>query len=123
MNRVVQLADRKEGFVPENSIPFKNLVPLDEIIADAKQVSKTSIAVEKEYHQLISRYGTELDILTKVPQQDFEGSINPRIAEGIVRVRKGQVRLEPGYDGEYGKVSIFGSDETKACSEEQMSLF
>ncbi len=123
MNRVVQLADRKEGFVPENSIPFKNLVPLDEIIADAKQVSKTSIAVEKEYHQLISRYGTELDILTKVPQQDFEGSINPRIAEGIVRVRKGQVRLEPGYDGEYGKVSIFGSDEKKACSEEQMSLF
>ena len=34
--RVDELADREEGFMPENAIPFKNFIPLDEIIANAK---------------------------------------------------------------------------------------
>ena len=123
MNRVNQLADRKEGFVPSNAIPFKNLIPLDEIIADAKQMTKGSVAVEKEYHQLLVRFGTEFNILTKVPQEDLEKGLNPKIAEGIARVRQGRVKVEPGYDGEYGKISIFGDDEASAKKEEQINLF
>jgi PHP family Zn ribbon phosphoesterase len=50
--------------------------------------------------------------------------------EGIMRVRTGNVNIVPGYDGEYGKVSIFSGDsqfektrtpETK--EPEQSSLF
>lgn len=122
LNRVTQLADRKAGVVPENAIPFKNLVPLDEIIADVKKLSKTSLTVEKEYRAILSRFGTELDILLKVPQEDLRRLINPKVAEGIARVRAGRVALEPGYDGEYGKVSIFAGDNEKA-GEQQMSLF
>lgn len=122
LNRVAQLADRKAGVVPENAIPFKNLVPLDEIIADVKKLSKTSLTVEKEYRAILSRFGTELDILLKVPQEDLRRLINPKVAEGIARVRAGRVSLEPGYDGEYGKVSIFAGDNEKA-GEQQMSLF
>ncbi len=123
MNRVDQLADRKEGFVPANAIPFKSLVPLDEIIADAKQMTKTSVAVAKEYHALLSRLGTEFDILTKVPQETLAKSTHPKIAEAIGRVRAGRVKVEPGYDGEYGKVSIFGDEEKAVSSDQQMSLF
>ena len=123
LNRVYQLADRKEGFVPESAIPFKSLVPLDEIIADAKQVGKGSVSVEKEYRQILARFGTELDILSKVPVEELKRAINPKIASGIERVREGRVKVEPGYDGEYGKVSIFGEEECKRADEQQMSLF
>jgi len=122
MNRIHQLADREEGFVPENAIPYKNLIPLDEIIADAKGVGKGSVAVEKEFRQMIARFGTEFAILTQVPQEDLGRLANPKVAEGIARVRAGRVTVEPGFDGEYGKVAVFGADEA-AAGDQQMSLF
>jgi uncharacterized protein (TIGR00375 family) len=123
MNRVEQLADRPEGFLPSNAIPFKNLIPLSEIIADAKGLGKSSVAVEREYRLLLARFGTELDILLKVPGEELRMALHPKVAEGILRVRQGRVRVEPGYDGEYGVVSIFGEDEPVSSGEEQISLF
>ena len=96
---------------------------MDEIIADAKQIGKGSVAVEKEYNGLLARFGTEFNILLKVPQEELVQGMNPKIAEAICRVRQGRVKVEPGYDGEYGKISIFGSDEINAGKEEQTSLF
>jgi len=121
MNRIDQLADREEGFVPESAIPFKRLVPLDEIIADVKHVGKASVAVEREYRSMIAHFGTELEILTKVSQEELARAVNPKVAEGIARVRAGRVRVEPGFDGEYGTVSIFGAEET--AGDQQMPLF
>jgi PHP family Zn ribbon phosphoesterase len=122
VHRVDELADRKEGFIPANAIPFKSMVPLDEIIADAKQLNKTTVAVEKEYRMMLARFGTEFDILMKIPEEELKKNLNPKIAEAITRVRAGKVKVEPGYDGEYGKVSIFGADE-KNSGEAQMNLF
>jgi len=122
MNRVEQLSDRAEGFVPENAIPFKNLIPLDEIIADAKGMGKGSQAVEKEYHSILSRFGTEFNVLLNVEDDQLKQSISARVAEGIIRVRKGAVKIYPGYDGEYGKIQIFDEGENFK-QEEQLSLF
>ncbi|GAI50867.1 unnamed protein product, partial [marine sediment metagenome] len=33
LNRVEELADRPSGFKPERAIPFRSLIPLEEIIA------------------------------------------------------------------------------------------
>ncbi|MCM8831870.1 MAG: endonuclease Q family protein [Candidatus Omnitrophica bacterium] len=123
MNRVEQLADREEGFVPKNAIPFKNLIPLDEIIAEAKGIKKGSAAVMREYFSLVSEFGTEFDILLKVSQQDLLKKFPSRIAEGILRVREGKVKIEAGYDGEYGIISIFDDEEKNKTKEEQLSLF
>jgi len=123
MNRVEQLADRPEGYVPENNIPFKNLIPLVEIIADAKGVSKTSVAVERDYHSIIAKFGAEFDILLKVPKEDLIKGMPPRVAEGIMRVRSGKVNIKAGYDGEYGIISIFGDDEKPKEAEKQLNLF
>ncbi|MCM8820200.1 MAG: endonuclease Q family protein [Candidatus Omnitrophica bacterium] len=123
MNRVEQLADREEGFVPKNAIPFKNLIPLDEIIAEAKGIKKGSAAVMREYFSLVSEFGTEFDILLKVSQQDLLKKFPSRIAEGILRGREGKVKIEAGYDGEYGIISIFDDEEKNKTKEEQLSLF
>jgi len=123
MNRVEQLADRPEGFVPSTAIPFKNLIPLDEIIAEAKGVGKNSVAVEREYRSLISRYGTEFEILLKAPHDDLSKHLPKRVAEGIMRMRQGKVNIEAGYDGEYGIISLFGPEEQEHEGEKQLSLF
>jgi len=123
MNRVEQLADRPEGYLPTNAIPYKNLIPLDEIIAEARGVGKTSIAVERDYQGYVSKFGTEFDILFRLPKEDLLKGLPSRVAEGILRVREGKVNIKAGFDGEYGKISIFGEDEKPAKDEEQLSLF
>lgn len=124
MNRVEQLADRDQGFVPENAIPFRNLIPLDEIIAAAKGLGKGTQAVEKEYFSIISKFGNEFEVLVNAPKEDLKKSINPRIADGILRVREGRVKILPGFDGEYGRIKIFDIDDKKSDSgEKQMSFF
>ena len=45
----------------------------------------------------------------------------PRIAKGIINVRKGELEIAPGYDGEYGKVKVFKAGD--APPEKQMELF
>jgi len=88
LNRVEQLADRPEGFVPENAIPFKSLIPLREIIADAISQEKETQAVQREYESLISNFENEFNVLLNVKREDLEKVTLPQIAEGIIRARE-----------------------------------
>jgi len=123
MNRIEQLADRPEGFKPDNAIPFRNLIPLDEIIAETKGVSKGSISVEREYMSLVAKFGTEFNILLKASKEELRKGLPAQVAEGVLRVRDGKVHIKAGYDGEYGIISIFGDDDRPAKNEQQLSLF
>ena len=122
LNRVEELADRPVGFRPENAIPFKSLVPLGEIIADALGVMPGAKQAEEEYQKLIEKFGNEFSILIDASLQDLEAATLPEIAEGVIRVREGRVNIEPGYDGVYGKVRIFSQGEQKVVSR-QKTLF
>jgi len=123
MNRVEQLADRQEGFIPPGAIPFKNLIPFDEIIAEVKGVAKTSVGVERDYRTYLSKFGTEFNILLCASEEELRKNLPAKVAEGVLRVRKGQVNIKAGYDGEYGVVSIFGDEEKQQKNEQQLSLF
>ncbi len=117
LNRVEELADRPEGFVPENAIPFKNMVPLDGIIAEALGVaSATSKKVQVEYMNIVKEFGNEIAVLFDRTREELESHMLPEIAEGIIRVREGKLHIEPGYDGLYGKVKIFEEGERKEIS-------
>lgn len=121
--RIMQLADRPEGQKPENAVPFKSLVSLDQIIADALNVAGVGTkAVQKQYVELINRFGNEFNILLNASRQDIEATSSAEIAEGVMRVREGKVKIEPGYDGEYGVVKIFDDEERESFSK-QNSLF
>jgi len=113
LNRVEELADRPEGFVPGNSIPFKSLAPLNEIIAESMGVSAAGKEVGRHYNNLIKSLGNEFKILIECSRKEIEEKSLPEIAEGIMRMREGKVFVEPGYDGVYGKIKIFGEHSKK----------
>jgi len=122
LNRVEELADRPNGFKPAASIPFKSLIPLEEIIADAIGQGTGTIEVDKEYKNLIEKFSNEFSVLIDISRSELEAVTLSEIAEGIIRVREGKVNIEPGYDGVYGKIRIFSKGEQKTLSR-QGTLF
>ncbi|MCX6720820.1 MAG: endonuclease Q family protein [Candidatus Staskawiczbacteria bacterium] len=106
LNRVEELADRPEGFVPKNAIPFKSLIPLNEVIAESIGVSVLSKEVPKYYNNLIKNLGNELEILLESTEEEIKKWSLPEIATGVIKMRQGKVSIKPGYDGVYGKIKI-----------------
>lgn len=110
-NRVDNLADRPLGFKPKGAVPFRSLVELDKIIADSLGVkSRQSKKVQEIYESLLADFGSELDILIKVDLELIKKDY-PRIAEGIRRVRQGELTIEAGFDGQYGRIQVFTPKE------------
>ncbi|MCD5396402.1 MAG: hypothetical protein LR000_01940 [Candidatus Pacebacteria bacterium] len=122
LHRVEDLADREENFVPNDAIPYKSLIPLEEIIAQAIGQTPGTKEVLKEYQKLTQKFGSEFDVLLNVSESDLKDATLPEIAEGIVRTRNGEVFIEPGFDGVFGKVRIFEKGEVKRYSA-QKTLF
>ena len=121
MNRVGKLSDREKGFVPGNAPSYKSLVPLIEIIASALGVGKESQAAEREYNLLINKMGSEFKILLEASDEKIKKECPENIARGILNVREGNVEIVPGYDGVYGKVSVYKEGGEK--KEKQLELF
>ena len=110
-HRIVQLADREEGVRGRNGRPFESLVPLSEVIAASIGKSSSSKKVQQQYEEMLSRLGTEFEILREVPVEDIREAFGYMTAEGIRRLRAGEVKRNPGFDGEYGTILLFEADE------------
>ncbi len=123
MHRVDALADRPVSFRDERRPPFRRMVPVAEIIGEALSVGKLSKSVAKEYDALMRTFGAEFTILLDTPVDDLRAATLPRIAEGIARVRAGQLTIAPGYDGVYGTVRVFTEDERSTNAAGQGTLF
>ncbi len=108
--RVEELADRPVGFKPDNAIGFMHLLPLSEIIATVLNVDSLSAhKVWNIYNLLIDKFGDEYTVLIDASRDALTKIVDEEIADAIVRVRTGSVKIIPGYDGVYGKL-ILNSD-------------
>ncbi|MCM8785117.1 MAG: endonuclease Q family protein [Candidatus Omnitrophica bacterium] len=120
MHRVEDLADRRPDEKPKKYVPFKKIVPLDQIIGSVLNKEVSSQIVQKIYFEIINKIGSEFYILLYANEKEIEQKVETKICEGIKKVRKGQVNIRPGYDGEFGKVEI---QLESNISEEQQTLF
>ncbi len=119
MNRVKQLGDRPKDVIPEDSIPFKHLIPLNEIIAEVKQMGLNTLTVKREYKRIIQKGRNEFDILINLPFEELVEITGERIAKSIIEIRKENVEIMPGYDGKYGEIKFASTGK----EDKQMTLF
>ncbi|MCD6522396.1 MAG: DNA helicase UvrD [Candidatus Diapherotrites archaeon] len=118
--RVEQLADRPEGFVPENAIPFKRLLPLAEILSAIMKRGIATASVMREYNNLV-KGTTELDVLLNMSPYELLERTNRKIAEAVMKNREGKIKIRPGYDGVYGTI-LFDNTVEKEQKHTQKTL-
>jgi len=122
MGRVMELADRplggEDSFVTnenaneKNKRPFYSFIPLGEILGELLGTGAASKKVRAAYSSLIEKTGSELSILMdmkigeieKIKAQGLSGEL---LATAIDRMRRREVSISPGYDGEYGVIRVF----------------
>ncbi len=114
----VQWRIDKEGKQP----PFVNLVPLLEVAAESLGSTVNSQKSKNLYAKLCSELGSELEVLLHASLEDIEKIGGGTVAQGVRKVRSGDIAIEPGYDGEYGKVSIWKRGEEKLSAVPQLKM-
>lgn len=117
--RIEELADRPEGFVPNNAVPFKNLIPLSEVIAGTTGHSVSSKQVWDEYYKLINAFGNEFEIVLNAEEKEIKKITTEKIASNIIKNRNQKIPFKPGYDGVYG-VPMFEGEDSVQYKEEKI---
>jgi len=104
LHRLEQLARRTVADQPDRFPPFESIVPLVELIAAIVGFGATSKRVQALYFSLLEQLGSEFHILRQAAEEEIARASSQAVAMAIVNMRKGIVRISPGYDGEFGKI-------------------
>lgn len=142
MQRVEDLAGRSESDlslekVPQHGLlcevirsktfperpPFVMIVPLLEILAESIRSPVTSPKVFSLYLRLTDACGGEFPVLLTVSRDEIVKVAGTRVADGIEKVRRGDIVIDPGYDGVFGVVKIWQEGEGVRDGREQLSMF
>lgn len=120
--RVNELADYPEDYKPPAHKSVEYIIPLVEVLGELKGTSSSSKKVVEEYQKVYSALGNEFDILRSLPIRTIAEQGFPDLAKLIERMRKGDVHIDPGYDGVYGTIKLFDDDKQRKEFSDQMSL-
>jgi len=106
-NRVEEISKHPNGHRPKNARPFYRLLPLHEVIAlflGSTVENKKTWAV---YNPLIEYFGNEFNILMNVSKEKLLGkNVDAKLVELILKNRTENIKVKPGYDGEYGQAIL-----------------
>ncbi len=130
MQRVEELARREpdahkgdDGLIhsPGGRPPYRSLVSLQQVLSEAMGVGVNTKRVQGAYMSLVENFGGELETLLSVPSGEVAAAL-PRfgqiVADGLERVRAGDIHVVPGFDGQYGAVRVWPEDsQTRARRE------
>ena len=109
--RVRELADRPQGFVPSDRQGYTSIIPLTDMLSEIFGVGPKTKKVARYYDKAVQVLGPELDILLERSCDDIQASGIPLLAEAVSRMRNKHVHVEPGFDGQFGKVHVFSAGE------------
>lgn len=101
--------------------PFIKLVPLNEIIAESLGSSVSSLKVISMFNELCREFGSEINVLLRASIEDIKSKAGERVAEGVEKVRKGNIVILPGFDGQYGIVKIWDDKKINDKNKESVS--
>ncbi len=117
-------ATRSEAF-PQRPA-YVSLVPLQEILAECVGAPVTSPKVQTPYRQLTEALGGEFSVLLSATHEDIAKIAGERVSVGVEKVRRGDIVIDPGYDGVFGVVKLWREGEEKPLvdtTREQLSIF
>ncbi len=123
MHRVDELADREQVEHSSLRVPYKNLIPLNEIIAQAIEKTSECKSVWDIYFRFIHEFENEQNILTELDLCELTRLTPERVGLGVERMRKGDVKIVPGHDGCFGQISLFTDDTYEEEAQGQLKLF
>jgi len=110
LNRVDELADRKDGEKPASAKPFKRIIPLHDLLSLALQSGVATKKVWAKYYEILKVGENEFDILLNVPEEKLLSVADKEIVDLVMKNRRGEVTIKPGFDGVYGVPVIDGRE-------------
>ncbi len=122
LNRVMQLADRRPGFEPPDARPYFSILPLREVLSQILRVGPNSKKVARYYRRALEKFGSEFDILHHIKPQHLNSTEIPLLGKAIEKMRRGRIKILPGFDGQFGKLQLFDDQEREQLLG-QASLF
>ncbi|MBR3249473.1 MAG: TIGR00375 family protein [Clostridia bacterium] len=93
-DRIELIKDKENTKSPQNRPPYVYQIPLNFIPGVGG----------KTIEKLINHFETEMNILHKLSKDDIEALVGEKIANNINRARSGEMKVQSGGGGIYGKV-------------------
>jgi len=62
--------------------------------------------VWETYNALIGKFGSEYSVMLDVPEAQLVQAAGAELSQAILKVRRDEVFVEPGYDGVYGRIDL-----------------
>ncbi|GIW65759.1 MAG: helicase UvrD [Candidatus Parcubacteria bacterium] len=109
MSRVEELASRSAYYFDNNRPSFKKVIPLTEILAEIYRSQPTAKKILDIYIDVIKNFGPEIDILLENFDKEKMKINYPDIYNALEKISQGEIFIQPGYDGEYGKIKIINN--------------
>jgi len=120
-HRIFDLADRREPVYPPGSPVVYSLIPLPEILGEIAGRSPDSKAVLREYARVVSRFGSEFELLLNTPLDEIS-RVSTVLGEAVRRMRENRVIRTPGFDGEFGVIRVFEPGEIDSWRGKKLSV-
>jgi PHP family Zn ribbon phosphoesterase len=76
---------------------------LSEILSVLLGSSVASRKVWQEYQKLVTNFNSEFNVLLETKKEELIKITDEKIADAIIKVREGKIKIKPGYDGVYGE--------------------
>lgn len=121
-HRIAELSDRDNPLDRPIRKQFHYIIPLKEILGEIYQLKPDSTKINKIYFEYIKKLGNELDILLNIDTNTLKNTCGEFFAIAIDRLRNNNVRIEEGYDGQYGKIKLFDQLEIKSFKNNSYSF-